>query len=132
MRCILSNGILSFTYHTITGYLSAVIASYSGCDFTFHFLRNYYNEHRTHGLNNDDRDLYVENDKEYDVYFRFEGSNILYNLYDAGNFMWGAWTKEVGLSAAESVFGSQINEMGDTDADQRAIREDRAWYNNKK
>lgn len=99
----------------------------------FIFLRNYYNENRTHGLYNDDRDLYVENGKEYDVYFRFEGSNTLYNLHDAGNFMWGAWSKEVGLSTAESVFGSQINEMGgDTDADQRAIREGRAWYNNKK
>lgn len=37
MRGILSNCILSVPYHTIKGYLSAIIASYSGCDFTFHF-----------------------------------------------------------------------------------------------
>jgi len=133
MRGILSNCILSVPYHTIKGYLSAIIASYSGCDFTFHFLRNYYNKNRTHGLYNDDRDLYVENGKEYDVYFRFEGSNSLYNLYDAGNFMWGAWTKEVGLAGYEVKAGSEINEAFlDSEADQRAIRAGRAWYNNKK
>lgn len=99
----------------------------------FIFLRNYYNENRTHGLYNDDRDLYVENGKEYDVYFRFEGSDVLYNLFDAGNFMWGAWTKEINLSANEARHGSQLNEFGkDSEADQRAIRAGRAWYNNKK
>lgn len=66
------------------------------------------------------------------VYFKFEGSNVLYNLYDSENFMWGAWTQEIGLSDGMTTFGSQANEYGfDSDADQRAIKNGRAWYKSK-
>lgn len=45
--------------------------------------------------------------------------------------MWGAWTKEVGLAGYEVNAGSEINEAFlDSEADQRAIRAGRAWYNN--
>ena len=132
-RFVCFKTIIHVRYRTIMGYLKTALASYSGSDFAHHFLPNYYNENRTHGLYNDDRDLYVENGKEYDVYFRFEGSDVLYNLFDAGNFMWGAWTKEIYLSDTEARHGSQLNEFGkDSEADQRAIRAGRAWYNNKK
>lgn len=50
----------------------------------------------------------------------------MYNLYDAGNFMWGAWAKEIGLSSTEIKIGTQLNEIlklrfGDDPADQRAV-----------
>lgn len=59
-----------------------------------------------------------------DIMFRFGNSGELYNLFDAGNYMWGNWMKRNLFSSAEVWSGSNGNEVfsgGDTDADQKAI-----------
>lgn len=56
-------------------------------------------------------------------FFRFGNTNNIYNLYDAGNYMWGRAMRISGFSYGEARFGSQANELGqDTEADQRAIK----------
>lgn len=56
-------------------------------------------------------------------YFRFGDQSTMYNLYDAGNFMWGYWMRSSLFTYPEARFGSQANEMfRDSEADQRAIR----------
>ena len=63
-----------------------------------------------------------QNDAHYN--FRFGNTNIIYSLMDAGNFMWGGWSKFIGLSSADVWAGSNLNEfynLGDTPEDQRAI-----------
>ncbi|MGG5209933.1 DUF6443 domain-containing protein [Chryseobacterium sp. MIQD13] len=64
------------------------------------------------------------NDSSYN--FRFGNTNIMYSLMDAGNFMWGGWSKFIGLSSAEVKAGSNLNEFissgeMDTPADQRSM-----------
>ncbi len=60
-------------------------------------------------------------------YFRFGNGNTLYNLYDAGNFMWGNRAKKIGLSLNTSLNSAKVNSIltlngFDTKADQNAIR----------
>lgn len=56
-------------------------------------------------------------------YFRFGKDNSLLNLYDAGNFMWGAWMNFSGFSFSTVKAGSEGSEgFTDAEADQRAIR----------
>jgi len=63
------------------------------------------------------------NDAEF---FRFGNTNNIYNLYDAGNYMWGRAMGMSGFSYWELVLGSQINELRkgsfDSKVDQRAIK----------
>ena len=105
-------------------------ASWSGADFTFSFLLNHYDNNRDQ-VTESPSYIFSEGDKrahyqENFVNFRFEGTNSLYNLYDAGNFMWGSWTQGIGLSNLEVKTGSNLNEFlqfrfGDSKADQKAI-----------
>jgi len=64
-----------------------------------------------------------QNDSSY--HFRFEGTNTIYSLMDAGNFMWGGWSAAIGLFDHEVFGGSHFNEILngqlDSKADQRAI-----------
>ena len=47
----------------------------------------------------------------------------MYNLYDAGNFMWGYWMRNSLFTYQEARLGSQANEgFEDSEADQRAIK----------
>ena len=56
-------------------------------------------------------------------FFRFGNTNNIYNLYDAGNYMWGRAMSLSGFTSGEARFGSQANELfRDKDADQRAIK----------
>lgn len=60
-------------------------------------------------------------------FFRFGTQSSLYNLADAGNFLWGAWMATNGFSRDLTTWGanqnSQLSGYGpDTVADQRAIR----------
>ncbi|WP_304505301.1 RHS repeat-associated core domain-containing protein, partial [Aquimarina sp. RZ0] len=59
-------------------------------------------------------------------FFRFGNQSTIYNLYDAGNYMWGRAMGMSGFSYAEVIFGSNANELTsfslDSDADQRAIK----------
>lgn len=45
-------------------------------------------------------------------FFRFGNSQSIYNLYDAGNFMWGNWMGMNGFSYRSLQFGSQVNDAG--------------------
>ena len=95
--------------------------SHNDADFTHSFLANQV-EGGKNGLTEDGgvfRTHYVEDD----AFFKFEGTNDVYNLYDAGNFMWGNWTKEIGLTDIEVSAGSKANELRkgslDSGADQK-------------
>lgn len=53
----------------------------------------------------------------------------MFNLYDAGNFMWGAWMNMNGYPLGITKKGAHVNEFlhgnfnGDTEADQKAIQD---------
>ena len=126
------------------GYIDIAEASHSEADFTFSYLLGYYDKNRNteselssnmqferdlRGIRIRDRRTHIP---ENMVYFKFEGTEVLYNIYDSGNFMWGAWTKEIGLSDRMTWFGSELNEYGfDSNADQKAIKDGRSWYSTK-
>ncbi|PKV52452.1 RHS repeat-associated protein [Aquimarina sp. MAR_2010_214] len=56
-------------------------------------------------------------------FFRLGNTNNIYNLYDAGNYMWGKAMGMSGFSYGEVRIGSQANEtFRDSKADQRAIK----------
>ncbi|NGX85370.1 hypothetical protein [Aequorivita sp. KMM 9714] len=56
-------------------------------------------------------------------FFRLGNSNNIYNLYDAGNYMWGRAMGMSGFSYWEVKNGSQLNEWYfDSKADQNAIK----------
>ena len=114
-------------------YALVAAASHGAADFTHTFLRPHYDanripeDERSSNLHNFDRRGRNANL----VNFRFEGSNIIYNHFDAGNFMWGAWTRLIGLTSAEVWAGSNLNEfyrLGDSAADQRAIFAGRRYF----
>ena len=72
------------------------------------------------------------NDSSY--HFRFGNTNTIYSLMDAGNFIWGGWSKFIGLFHHEVLVGSNVNEFynfGDSEADQRAIFRGRNFLKNK-
>jgi len=94
-------------------------------DFTMSYLvPNYFGKDNT-----GDEQVYLEDGrglrthfKENRHYFKFGDDSNLFNLYDAGNFMWGAWMQSSEFDYSTAQFGSQLNEaFGDSDADQRAI-----------
>jgi RHS repeat-associated protein len=60
-------------------------------------------------------------------FVRFEGTNSLYNIYDAGNFITGKALQMLGFSESEVLKGADLNskitQQGpDTPADQRALK----------
>jgi len=60
-------------------------------------------------------------------FYRFANQKSLYNLADAGNFMWGAWMAANGFFYSETKYGAHLNSLVtfngyDSTADQRAIR----------
>ncbi|MBO4331985.1 MAG: RHS repeat-associated core domain-containing protein [Paludibacteraceae bacterium] len=113
-------------------------ASHGEADFTFSFLDSYYEKHRE--PESESSIMTTENGflrtkyQEDIIYFKFEDSNTLYNLYDSGNFMWGAWSVYVGITDSEAEWGPSLNEIfsgGDSEADKRAIKNGRSWITNK-
>ncbi|WP_025668128.1 RHS repeat protein [Aquimarina megaterium] len=57
------------------------------------------------------------------AFYRLGNTNNIYNLYDAGNYMWGRAMGMSGFSYEETRFGSRANEFFfDADADQQAIK----------
>lgn len=119
------------TRHLGLSYILTAIASHRGADFTHSSLSILYNKKANSDLHKGD-DLFRGSFTEPGAYFRIQGEKTIYNLYDAGNFMWGAWTKMVGMSNLEAIGGSNLNEIlsgGDSGADQRAIKNGRSWFN---
>ena len=56
-------------------------------------------------------------------YILFENTNTLYNLPDAGNFMWGMKGRDNGVPLGFLLYGAAVNEGGeDTEADTEAIK----------
>ncbi|MBP1167229.1 RHS repeat-associated protein [Chryseobacterium sp. PvR013] len=97
--------------------------SYDKADFAMStLLRTYsYPEYETNR-----RRPYLETIVETEDYFRFGDSNTLYNLFDAGNYMWGGWMHLNAFDKKTVKFGSNLNElmrgnMGDSAADQKSI-----------
>jgi hypothetical protein len=58
-------------------------------------------------------------------FIKFENSNDLYNVYDAGNFLTGKAFSQIGVGKTKAKLGAQANSLRslspDSDADQRAI-----------
>ncbi|OCA76193.1 hypothetical protein BBI01_05735 [Chryseobacterium artocarpi] len=109
--------------HKITALGIAKKESYGKADFATSALGpNYiYPEYST-----DRRRPWQDTLDETTDYFRFGDSDTLYNLYDAGNYMWGGWMHLNGFDKDAVKFGSNLNElmrgnMGDTAADQKSI-----------
>ena len=58
------------------------------------------------------------------IAFRFGKGETLYNVFDAGNYLWGLSMYSSGFSERMTWWGSNLNEIfrgGDDAADQRAI-----------
>ena len=109
-------------------------ASHGNADFAFSFLDDYYENNRNPEFEASkvvyEYGTFRARYEEDFIYFRFEGTNTLYNFYDSGNFMWGAWSKHVGITDSESQWGPGLNEFyrnGDSSADSKAISNGRSW-----
>ena len=94
------------------------MSSHGRYDFGHSYLRD-----RLGVSHSDMGELYYGSGFVYGVPFvRFEGNNTLYNLPDAGNFMWGKKAKANNLPKSVMLMGADYNEFGkDTPADTRAI-----------
>jgi hypothetical protein len=101
-------------------YLATAYQSHRAADFGYNQLMKAYNESYAgteYGGN-------IGNG----TFYKFQGTNTLYNLGDAGNFLWGAWMSFNSFSYLEVKFGSQMNNIlfgqgfWDTSTDQRAIK----------
>ncbi|MDB9384715.1 RHS repeat-associated core domain-containing protein [Nodularia spumigena CS-584] len=104
----------------VTAFLSWGPADFSG------YLRNDYMTNGEDGHTSED---------SFTQFFRFGNSQSIYNLYDAGNFMWGAWMHLNDFSGFSSRAGAHVNNflstilsfgrrgggMLDSNEDQRAI-----------
>ena len=105
-------------------WIAAALTSHSGADFTFsHLVSNYFTS--TERKNLDTGFLRTSYHTNFH-FFRFGNTNRIYNLYDAGNYMWGSWMNFNRFSSAAIKFGSQVNSIFtlngiDSSADQGAI-----------
>lgn len=101
---------LGFGYFKLMAYKFAASNSHdiNKADFTFSTLVNY-----SESLPN----------SRGEKYFTFGNQSTMYNLYDAGNFMWGYWMRFSLFTYPEAKAGSELNEgFQDSKADQRAIK----------
>ncbi|MEC8831770.1 MAG: hypothetical protein VX772_05385 [Bacteroidota bacterium] len=125
---IISNGLIMQRYLSNTSnpagavyymwsLLSARGKSQGGFDFAEGYLVSFINNPGR----NDTKGRANYNDDA--GFFRLGNSNNIYNLYDAGNYMWGRAMGMSGFSYGEIRGGSQLNEgFRDSEADQRAIK----------
>ena len=103
---------------------SVVTKSHGSADFVFSFLSTEFPINRA---GSDNETVLRAGFSESAGYFRFGESNTVFNLYDAGNFLWGTWMKLNNYSDFTAKYGAHLNEIlhgnfkGDSDADQRAI-----------
>lgn len=128
LKAILKQGglnplLLRSTGNATGAWVAAALTSHSGADFTFsHLVSKYFTS--TERKNLDTGFLRASYQTNFH-FFRFGNTNEIYNLYDAGNYMWGSWMNLNGFSPAAIKFGSQVNELRklgiDSEADQRAI-----------
>lgn len=100
--------------------VSYAIKSYYEYDFGHSYLRD-----RLEVTDKEMAELYYESGYVEGIPFvRFEGMNKLYNLPDAGNFLWGKKAMQNFLPKKLMLMGSSLNEDGsDTSADTKAIKD---------
>ncbi|WP_294286220.1 DUF6443 domain-containing protein [uncultured Chryseobacterium sp.] len=125
-QLILMNGMDNWG-SKFNSYIDLFLNSYNfvpgkGSDFTYSFLVPFLKNKNVNITNENLQDKFIPN-----AFFKFDNVNMIYNTLDAGNFMWGAWTKYIGLSAEKAMWGARINEFGsDSSRDQNAL-----WRGNK-
>ncbi|SFN28224.1 RHS repeat-associated core domain-containing protein [Chryseobacterium oleae] len=105
-----------FLAYSLIGYES----TYGEADFSAHYLS------RKLDIGNNVN----QNDSSYHI--RFGNTNTIYSLMDAGNFMWGGWSKFIGLLNHEVSFGVNTYEFlyngrADTNADSRSLSNGRKF-----
>lgn len=118
---IIDTGLIPIGLPLFVRYTMAATKSHSGWDFAENYLVNFI-DHPVIDTHSGRREGYTFYHSE-SGYFRFGNTNYIYNLYDAGNYMWGAAMGLSFFSYPEVKAGSQANEyFNDSVADQRAIK----------
>ncbi|WP_420866791.1 RHS repeat domain-containing protein [Chryseobacterium lathyri] len=125
IRALLAQGRLGNAVISPSAQLSAYAmigyeSTYGEADFSAHYLS------RKLDVGNNTN----QNDAFYHV--RFGNTNTIYSLMDAGNFMWGGWSKFIGLLNHEVTGGVNTyeyiyNGRADTNADSKSIFNGRAF-----
>jgi hypothetical protein len=125
IRALLAQGRLGNAVISPSAQLSAYAmigyeSTYGEADFSAHYLS------RKLDIGNDVN----QNNAFYHV--RFGNTNTIYSLMDAGNFMWGGWSKFIGLLNHEVTGGVNTyeyiyNGRADTNADSKSIFNGRAF-----
>jgi RHS repeat-associated protein len=110
-------------YNPALSYFLTAWDSHGKADFTFSYLvPNYFTQSEKNYL---EEGVFRTTYNSYQHFFRFGNTNEIYNLYDAGNYMWGSWMRLNDYQSWEIRMGSQANELRkfgtDSDADQRAL-----------
>jgi hypothetical protein len=110
-------------YSVGLSYLLTAWDSHGKADFTMSYLvPNYFSQSEKSYL---EEGVLRTSYNSYQHFFKFGDTNTIYNLYDAGNYMWGSWMRLNGYQSWEIKMGSQANELRklgfDSEADQRAI-----------
>ncbi|UUC44808.1 polymorphic toxin type 44 domain-containing protein [Flavobacterium cerinum] len=112
-------------------WLMAAYMSHGSADFTMSYLVPNFmtNSEAAHS----DIGRFRTEYNSYTRFFRFGNSKSIYNLYDAGNFMWGNWMGMNGFSLGSLKTGANINSVIfsqsiDTKPDKRAIKNGFNFY----
>lgn len=115
-----STGRISIFYPIALRYSMAIKKSYSEWDFAENYLVDFIknptpNQYTDRG---DGSTTYLSESG----YFRFGNQNTIFNLYDAGNFMWALAMRLSYFTHFEAKNGAQANEFyNDSKADQKSI-----------
>ncbi len=115
-----------------SNFLQTAWKSYGKADFTYSLLSPIVADDKGISIKEDyiKKGIFLPDDFGY---FRVEGENSIYNLYDAGNFTWGGWMKMNDYSLKTSLkaanWNSKLSGNGsDTKADQAAIKNGYNFY----
>jgi RHS repeat-associated protein len=137
MNAVLKAGLeplmLKMQGHFDTALALTAVMSFGSADFTVNYLAKNYDEVGDNPMVDDDG-IFRIGYASYSHFFRFENNTqTIYNLYDAGNFMWGNWMKANKYNYFITKKASQANELGgDSEADQRAIKNGFNFWNFKR
>jgi RHS repeat-associated protein len=109
----------------------AALMSHGSADFTESFLVP--NFMTNSEAASSDVGIFRTSYNSYTHFFRFGNSQSIYNLYDAGNFMWGNWMGMNGFSLTSLQVGSHLNSwfigwQGESESDQRSIKNGFNFY----
>jgi len=113
-------------------WLETAYDSYFDADFAYSFLAPIVAKDQGISLKED----YTDKGELYPEqlgYFKVEGYSSIYNLYDAGNFMWGGWMQMNNYSLDKTLDAADWNSIltgygDDSMEDQRAIKNGYMFY----